>query len=333
MVKRIMQWLQTAWCLVTFRGSGLETEVTAALPIIETLESQILDAVEKGTNATDELSASFGGMARQARDVVSMAAGSGQDNSLSGVDQIRTVMGELLAQVRHTSQSTQQMADMLSDIEHDLQAVESCIAQIEDIANRSRMVSLNGQIEAARAQEFGDGFAVVASETGDLAKNVSDSSQQIREVVDRMASSLRSMASQTKELVAADQAATAVCEQRVELMLLNLGEYQAELEANLRSTKNSSDQLAGAISHAVMTLQFQDAVSQRLKHVVGTMGEMRDIFGSLVGPESGAAKRRREEWIEKLMSSYCIDDERAVLTGEAPAADTDSSDTSQVELF
>ena len=61
---------------------------------------------------------------------------------------------------------------MLTRIETDLQNVEACMAEIEDIANRSRMVSLNGQIEAARAGEHGQGFAVVASETGDLATNV-----------------------------------------------------------------------------------------------------------------------------------------------------------------
>ncbi len=331
--QRIVQWVRAALCVLTFRRSGLETEVSACLPVMETLESQILDAVKKGNNATDELSASFGNMARQARDVVKMAADANQGESESGVDQIRGVLSELLVQVRHTSQSTQQMADMLSNIENDLAAVENCIAQIEDVANRSRMVSLNGQIEAARAQEFGDGFAVVASETGDLAKNVSDTSQKIREVVDRMAESVRVSCSQTRELITADQAATAACEQRVESMLSNLAQYQNELEANLASTKSSSDVLAGAISQAVMTLQFQDGVSQRMKHVTETMCEIRESFGSIVGPiESEASKRRHQEWIDKLSAQYCVDDERLVLSGQS-AADLDQSNTNDVELF
>ena len=332
MVTRCLQWIRSLPSRIPGGSSNLATEVSACLPVLELLESQILDAVKKGNKATDELSSSFGEMARRARDVVSMATEARRDESDAGVDQIRGVVWELLAQVRQTSQSTQQTADMLGSIEKDLQDVENCISQIEDIANRSRMVSLNGQIEAARAGEHGDGFAVVASETGDLASNVSDTSHKIREVVDRLAISVRTTCEQTRQLLTADQEATAACEQRVESMLSSLADYQHELEANLESTKTSSDELASAISYSVMTLQFQDAVSQRMHHVTDTMGEIRESIGALAGSESDTSKQRSEEWMEKLASAYCVDDERIVLEGQS-AAEIDTTETSNVELF
>ncbi|WP_149498992.1 methyl-accepting chemotaxis protein [Roseiconus lacunae] len=324
------------WSRLTGRGpagsAGLRTEVSASLPVIEVLERQILDAVEKGTSATDDLSRSFGDMAERAMQVVQMATDSRRDESTAGVEQVREVVSELLSQVRRTSDSTKETANMLAEIEKDVQDVETCMVRIEDIANRSRMVSLNGQIEAARAGDFGDGFAVVASETGDLAQNVSEASKKIREVVDRLAESLRTTYQQTQDLVTVEQEATASCEQRVEEMLTSLAEYQTELENNLESTKTSSDELAGAITRSVMTLQFQDAVSQRLHHVTSTLSEMRDAFGSIVGSQpKGLAKKRSDEWIEKIAASYCIDDERRVLTGEA-GVETPSNE-SNIELF
>lgn len=332
-VQPLFHVVRAVWRWLTLRSQKLSTEVTACLPILETLEKQILDAVQKGTTATDSLSSSFGDMARQAKDVVNMATSAQNDDSEAGVDSIRDVLSELLTQVRQTSQSTQQMAEMLSDIENDLQDVETCMAQIEYIANRSRMVSLNGQIEAARAQEHGAGFAVVASETGDLARNVSETSKEIREVVDRMGESLRKTSEQTRQLVAADQEATAACEERVQSMLSNLADYQHSLESNLASTKSSSDQLANAITHSVITLQFQDAVSQRMKHVTDTMSEIRNSFGGYVDREPlGAAKRRNEEWVRKLESTYCVDDEHLVLSGKS-AAELDHTHSSNVELF
>ncbi|MEL6107962.1 MAG: methyl-accepting chemotaxis protein [Planctomycetota bacterium] len=314
------------------RNQSLAAEVHACLAVIETLEKQILDAANKGTNATDELSGSFGEMAAQAQNVVQQATGAQQEDSVAGVDQIREVLHELLSQVRETSRFTHHTADKLSDVENDLQDVEDCIGQIEGIANRSRMVSLNGQIEAARAQEHGDGFAVVASETGDLAQNVSYTSQEIRDVVDRMAQSLRRTSEETKKKVREDSAATATCEQRVETMLSNLANYQNELETNLASTKDSSDQLAGAIARAIMTLQFQDAVSQRLMHVTETMSEIRKTIAPILGPETENSKRRHQEWLDHLASGYCVDDERLVLTGQS-AADLEQSHSSNVELF
>ncbi|MEO1528051.1 MAG: methyl-accepting chemotaxis protein [Planctomycetota bacterium] len=310
----------------------LSVEVNACLTVIKTLEHQIEDAALKGTNATDELSQAFGEMANQAQAVVQSATGSQQGDSVAGVDQIREVMSDLLAQVRETNRWTHHTADKLTDVENDLQDVEDCIAQIEGIANRSRMVSLNGQIEAARAQEHGDGFAVVASETGDLAQNVSVTSQDIRSVVDRMAQSLRRTSEETKAKVREDSAAIAACEEKVDAMLKGLASYQNELESNLASTKQSSDQLASAISRAIMTLQFQDGVSQRLHHVSETLSEVRDTVGPIAGPETPDSKRREEEWIEHLAAGYCVDDERLVLTGQT-AGDLEQSHSSNVELF
>ena len=332
-LKSITDSLRSVFTCFLPKGRGLETEVAACLSVMETLETQVVDSAAKGNKATDQLSASFGDMASQARGVVQLATESTQADEKAGVDEIRGVLSELLTQVRQTSQSTQQTAERLTAVECDLQDVEQCIAQIEDVANRSRMVSLNGQIEAARAQEFGDGFAVVASETGDLAQNVSDTSHKIREVVDRMAKSLRRTVDDTKRLIEEDQEAIASCEQRVEGMLTSLQGYQSHLESNIEITKQSSDQLAKSISQAVMTLQFQDAVSQRMHHVSETIQEIREIFTGYVGTSlSGAAEKRRQQWIEKLSASYCVDDERLVLSGQT-AADLEQSHSSNVELF
>ncbi|MCC9601207.1 methyl-accepting chemotaxis protein [Stieleria sp. JC731] len=333
--KRFIQNLQTGWGLFGKRSpgsGGLKTEVSACLPVLEVLEKQILDAIEKGNSATDNLSTSFGDMAQRAREVVQKATDSRRDESTAGVEQVRDVVSELLCHVRKTSQSTRETANMLASIEKDVQDVETCMVKIEDIANRSRMVSLNGQIEAARAGDFGDGFAVVASETGDLAQNVSEASKRIREVVDRLADSLRTTYEQTENLVNVEQQATASCEQRVEEMLTSLAMYQNDLENNLDSTKTSSDELARAISRSVITLQFQDAVSQRMHHVTATIGEIREIFGSIVGEAPrGVAKKRSDEWLEKIAAGYCIDDERRIFNGDV--AVEEPSNDSNIELF
>jgi hypothetical protein len=61
--------------------------------------------------------------------------------------------------------------------------VNSFIDTIEDISNKTKMLSLNASIEAARAGEYGRGFAIVASEVGKLANQTEVVSSKISDVI------------------------------------------------------------------------------------------------------------------------------------------------------
>ena len=63
--------------------------------------------------------------------------------------------------------------------------IESIIAEIEDIASQTNLLSLNASIEAARAGEAGRGFAVVADQIGKLAADSAKSAVNTRELISK----------------------------------------------------------------------------------------------------------------------------------------------------
>ena len=89
--KRLSNFIRGIWHRLKPTNKGLATEVSARLPVLQLLKSQILDAVNKGNNATDQLSSSFGDMAGRARDVVNMATQSRSNDSQGELQKYATL--------------------------------------------------------------------------------------------------------------------------------------------------------------------------------------------------------------------------------------------------
>lgn len=77
--------------------------------------------------------------------------------------------------------SASERVDKLSDASDEISKITAVIVEISE---QTKNLALNATIEAARAGEAGKGFAVVANEVKELAKQTSDATDQIREIIE-----------------------------------------------------------------------------------------------------------------------------------------------------
>ncbi len=100
----------------------------------------------------------------------------------------------------------------------------------------------------------------------------------------------------------------------------------ANLQDSLHSLRGERDAISEAVRHGIVALQFQDRVSQVLMNVRGNLEKLRervDNSGHL--PETFDVG----QWLDELLRSYSMIQQREVHEGQAPDSVTDGD----IELF
>ncbi|MBO4902719.1 MAG: methyl-accepting chemotaxis protein [Lachnospiraceae bacterium] len=91
------------------------------------------------------------------------------ESMTNNVGTLNNTMRELTTLIRETAKSIEEITGITD--------------AINAISEQTNLLSLNASIEAARAGEMGKGFAVVASEVGTLAKQSSEATETIRQLI------------------------------------------------------------------------------------------------------------------------------------------------------
>lgn len=152
---------------------------------IRSERQRVAEVNEKVLDMNRELMNIFGELTENIKRI----RGEAEDIRKSGVTS-SDEMGNIMTHMNEMNRLNQNIAVYMDNINHGVEQYNIMTQDVEKIAGKINLLSLNASIEAARAGEAGRGFAVVASNIQELSKsskasvgNAQENDQEIKRVI------------------------------------------------------------------------------------------------------------------------------------------------------
>ena len=266
---------------LTQDASSRALELQASAEEVARSMDYLFQSVEKTSSSSTEMNASMNEMSNR----TDVLAGIGEE-VLSFVSQMDSTIGELLTTSRSTADIAEQVredargggeavnrtveginetheltkstAKTIDELQRSVGEINQILTVIEEVANRTNLLSLNAAIIAAQAGEQGAGFTVVADEIRELAQRTRGSTKEIGTIIKNVQMGSRQAVAKMHEGVAKVT------------NNVRLAQDAATSLAKIVESATRSYEMATRISRA---LEEQSKASRRLHEVTSRMSD------------------------------------------------------------
>lgn len=274
---------------------------------IDTARTQTEQGVGSLLAEFDSLQGRLDQAVQTASDIASGEGGDahGQDDFARNESDLRSVLSTLEA----SGERRRTLLQALDGLDAYAEALRNMTGEVEVIASRTNLLALNAAIEAARAGEQGRGFAVVAEEVRKLSGLSSDTVRRMAEKIQSISDSLAHIGQSAAVSGEADQQAMTDADAAVNAVLARFRRFTEQTRNSAEAVRHENDGIRADVAQMLVSLQFQDRVSQILSHAEISLNGL----GQLLDEQLSAGANVREvieSWLEDVERSYTTDEQR-----------------------
>lgn len=250
------------------------------------LRKEIHGVVHHTEQAANTISSSFQAVINkatlQAREAMELLegtqGGTSVDTPQSLTDFIRVSderLTKMADEVVRVADLSVQMVTELDGVQNRTQAIDGFLLDVEKLADQTSLLALNADIEAARVGEFGRGFSVVAQEVRRLSQRSHEFSDRIRQHLKAVKVGLNKTYGDMRNLSAADMEHALKIKDDVIALTRSLEDKNREVAETVGRINTISREIAQDVHNVVVSLQFHDITSQKLRGMLEPMDDLR----------------------------------------------------------
>jgi methyl-accepting chemotaxis protein len=277
-------------------------------------ERQIETARGQTQTAITDLATRFSDMAIDLERTVATARSATEEvdtgDSVGGIVELfnksETELASVIFALHEAQQAKQDMVKEIRELSTHMEKLVVMGEEVGNIARQTNLLSLNAAIEAARAGEAGRGFAVVAAEVRNLSTESADTSKRITELVMNVTSSMTSVVDITDKTAQQDEESVKTSEQTINNVMGSFQKVTTSLMDSTTELAHAGTGIQNEITDVLVSLQFQDRVSQILDQVIQHIASLRERLEQLetdTGTD-GVEHVDAQSWLAEMESTY-----------------------------
>jgi methyl-accepting chemotaxis protein len=173
------------------------TELTQSARQVALMANQVSATVEEASASVEEIYQSV----RHVEEIVKNSANISRKTSSIISEKGMDAIADATESMRGIESFIDALTSAINRLDLRSKDIEKILMVIEDVTEKTRLLSFNAQIIAAQAGEYGKGFAVVANQMKELSDRTALSTKEIESIVSAIQNEIGIVVTETKETV------------------------------------------------------------------------------------------------------------------------------------